>query len=229
MERLSFSNISYHQLTSLVAIREEVDDSQFNEWLIHDPVTDEDTNGFLLSLSSRHRKNIDGYSEEEVKAKLIIPILNRIDFTVGPYTDWYERPLAATIGGVEIAGVVDYLVARGEKEPITPYFFIQEFKPQYPNRSPEVQLVTEMLVAMTLSMESSELRGAYVHGSVWKFVLLRRVDGGYVYFVSPILDLFRMPDAKSIYVALTKIREQLAGAGGEVQRVEGGVSRSLRC
>ncbi len=209
MERLSFSSISFHQLTSLIAIREEVDDSQFDGWLIQDPTTNDETNEFLLSLASRHRKNIDGYSEEEVKAKLIIPILNRIDFTVGPYTDWYERPLAASIGGVEIAGVVDYLVARGEKEPITPYFLIQEFKPQYPNRSPEVQLITEMLVAMTLSRESNELRGAYVHGSVWKFVLLRRVEESYVYFVSPILDLFRMPDAKSIYVALEKIRELL--------------------
>lgn len=209
MERLSFSNISYHQLTSLVAIHEEVDDSQFNGWLVHDPTTDFETNEFLLSLASRHRKNIDGYSEEEVKAKLIIPMLNRIDFTVGPYTDWYERPLAASIGGVEIAGSVDYLVARGEKEPTTPYFFIQEFKPQYPNRSPEVQLISEMLVAMTLSRELNELRGAYVHGSVWKFVLLRRVEDSYVYFVSPILDLFRMPDARSIYVALSNIRKQL--------------------
>ena len=63
MERLSFSSISFHQLTSLIAIREEVDDSQFDGWLIQDPTTNDETNEFLLSLASRHRKNIEyGYA-----------------------------------------------------------------------------------------------------------------------------------------------------------------------
>lgn len=216
---LSSSSITYRQLQSLVTIREEVDDSKFDGWIAPDPKLAASTREFLDHLSARHRKNIDGYSEEEVKAKLVIPILNRVDFTVGEFTDWYERPLSASFGETIVSGTVDYLIAKGEKEPERPVFFIHEFKPTFTNRSPEVQLVTEMVVAdhqsdspafNNTTSNPPPLRGAYLTGPLWRFVNLESHSGSYVYQVSPTLDLFKPTEAAQIYTALTTLKELLA-------------------
>src|SRR6056297_992723 len=125
MNKLTFSTVTYGDLRRLVDLSEEVDDSQFAEWMGSSVSIEPADDAFLSDLATRHRKNIDAYSEEEVKAKLIIPILNRIDFTVNGFTDWYERPLHAQFGDTELLGTTDYFIARGEKEPLEPVFFIQ--------------------------------------------------------------------------------------------------------
>jgi hypothetical protein len=209
MNKLTFSTVTYADLRRLVDLSEEVDDSQFAQWMGSSVLIEPADEAFLSDLATRHRKNIDAYSEAEVKAKLIIPILNRIDFTVNGYTDWYERPLHAQFGDTELLGTTDYFIARGEKEPLEPVFFIQEFKPAFTNKSPEVQLVAEMLVAFQ-SSSSAEMRGAYVTGSIWKFVLMRRFENKFVYYVSQSLDCLRHDDATQIYTTLQTLRQQLA-------------------
>ncbi len=240
MLNLAFSTITYAQLQSLVSIEEQVDDSRFDAWFPAAATVDEPTSAFLADLTRRHRRNIDGYSEEEVKAKMVIPILNRIDFTVAGYTDWYERPLSAQFGDVTVSGTTDYLIARGEKEPVAPVFFLQEFKPNFTNRSPEVQLVTEMVVATRAgtpaslagsqvpppagpasagstsagpasagSTSAGSLRGAYLTGPLWRFVILDQHTTGYTYYVSPTLDLFKPGEAAQIYTALDRLKYEL--------------------
>ena len=210
MTKLTFSNVTYADLRRLVDLSEEVDDSQFVDWLESNVALESADQAFLADLAIRHRKNIDAYSEEEVKAKLIIPILNRIDFTVNGFTDWYERPLHAQFGNTELLGTTDYFVARGEKEPLEPVFFIQEFKPAFTNKSPEVQLVAEMLVGFQTS-SLKEMRGAYVTGSIWKFVLMKRLENKYIYYVSQSLDCLRQDDVAQIYGALLSLKQTLAG------------------
>jgi len=208
MSKLTFSTVTYAELKQIVDLNEEVDDSKFADWLCEDQLPDGPDTEFLFDLASRHRKNIDAYSEEEVKAKLTIPILNRVDFTVNGFTDWYERPLHAVFGETELYGTADYFVARGEKEPDAPVFFLQEFKPAFTNKSPEVQLIAEMLVALQ-STPRTEMRGAYITGSIWKFVLMERLQAGYIYYVSQSLDCLRHQDASRIYSALLILRRKL--------------------
>lgn len=208
MKKLTFSTVTYGELKQLVELQEEVDDSKFSDWLCDNQLLDPLDAQFLMELALRHRKNIDAYSEEEVKAKLIIPILNRVDFTVNGFTDWYERPLHAVFGETELYGTADYFVARGEKDPLAPVFFLQEFKPSFSNKSPEVQLVAEMLVALQ-STTQFEMRGAYITGSIWKFVLMERLQTGFIYYVSHSLDFLRQEDASKIYSALQFIRRKL--------------------
>ncbi len=209
MNKLTFSTVTYAELKQIVDLNEEVDDSKFADWLCEGQILDSSDAEFLIDLASRHRKNIDAYSEEEVKAKLIIPILNRIDFTVNGFTDWYERPLHAIFGETELYGTADYFVARGEKEPVAPVFFLQEFKPAFTNKSPEVQLIAEMLVAFQTATQS-EMRGAYITGSIWKFVLMERLHTGFVYYVSQSLDCLRQQDASKIYSSLQTLRRKLS-------------------
>ncbi len=226
---LSFSTITYARLQTLVPIEEQIDDDRFSGWIPEVAEVDESTSRFLADLTTRHRKNIDGYSEEEVKAKLVIPILNRIDFTIGGYTDWYERPISATFGDVTLGGTTDYMIARGEKEPVGPVFFLHEFKPKFTNRSPEVQLVAEMVAATRWSCSavslvpaltagsdclqpdppSQTLRGAYLTGPFWQFVLLDATVSKLIYYVSPTLDLFKPSEAARIYAALQALKEDL--------------------
>ena len=87
-------------------------------------------------------------------------------------------------------------------------FFLQEFKPAFTNKSPEVQLIAEMLVAFQTTTQS-EMRGAYITGSIWKFVLMERLKAGFIYYVSQSLDCLRQQDASRIYSALQILRRKL--------------------
>ena len=62
------------------------------------------------------------YTEEELKAKFIIPLVNRVDFVGESFSDWYERSIKTVINDWEISGITDFMVAKGEKEPESPYF-----------------------------------------------------------------------------------------------------------
>ena len=110
--------------------------------------------------SSGHRKNVDGYSEEKVKGSLVVAILNQIDFTVGGWTDWDEIPPSATFGKTTLSGTTDDLITRGKKKPIAPFVFLQRFRPNFANRSPEVQLVAEMVTTTALETCEPPLRTA---------------------------------------------------------------------
>ncbi len=91
------------------------------------------------------------YSEEELRIRFIGPLLNKVDYRFKNTRDWYQRPLKAKINKVTIGGYVDFMVAKGFKEPEIPYFFIQEFKRTKFETDPEDQLLAEMLVAMTIT------------------------------------------------------------------------------
>ncbi len=142
------------------------------------------------------------------------------------FTDWYERPLHGLLGDTEIYGTADYLVARGEKEPSCPIFFLQEFKPAFTNKSPEIQLVSEMLVALSQidpleiaadlvgvdaenRLDQKVMYGAYITGSIWKFVIMEKVVHRYTYYVSQSLDCLRPLDAARIYGALLFLKSKL--------------------
>lgn len=212
MENFSFSKVRYADLQALVDLREEVDDSKFEDWINDSSMkTTEADVKFLEGLITKNRKNIESYSEEEVKAKFIIPILNRIDFSFAGINDWYERTLRKDFNGTTLGGTVDYLVAAGEKEPVRPYFFLQEFKPEVTNKNPEVQLVAEMLVAFPENESGDDsMKGAYLVGTIWRFVILQKMtDQSFCYYVSRKFDALVIEEAEVIYNALMKLKKSL--------------------
>ena len=209
MKQVSFNNISLRQLRSFVDINPELDESKFADWLEGPCELSQEDRQFIQKLIAMHKPYLRMYGEEELKMKFLAPILNRVNFRVAGFQDWYERPLKAEVAGVELAGKTDFMVARGIHEPDEAVFFIQEFKPTEMRGSPEIQLVAELLVAIQ-SQETTSLRGAYIHGQLWYFVVLERLPNHrYLYYVSDAFDSLQAAGLERIYCALLAVKAML--------------------
>lgn len=202
----SFSHIKFADLKALVDIRQRVDEAVFDEWFRCPYELSEDEHRFLCGLIEANRLFVLSYSEEELKIKFIGPLLNKVHYQFGEVRDWYQRPLRARINQAILNGYVDFMVAKGVKEPERPYFFIQEFKKTKIDIDPEDQLLAEMLVAMALN-PSDRMHGAYIIGQEWRFVILQRTaPNTYEYFVSLIFDCLDFESLCRIYQHLQAVK-----------------------
>ena len=207
---MNFSSIKYAELRDAIGLEERVDDSLFESWIGKGDSPSEEDIAFFDFIVDRFRTPIDSFTEEEVKTQIIVPLVQRVDFWKGPFKDWYERPLKAEVNGLELSGIVDYVVARGDKEPEEPWFFIQEFKPEFTDRNPETQLLAELVAASEIN-GCDEMRGAFVVGSILRLMILRRKReaSSAVYYVSRPLDLVDRAGLSRVYQALTLVRNDL--------------------
>jgi hypothetical protein len=207
-KQLSFSKVKFDELNQIVKLIgvPDIYDTKFQEWFSY-PYSFENPELLLLErLLNQHKLYVSTYSEEELKAKLLVPILNSVNFMFAEVKDWYERPLKAVVNHVEIGGYVDFMVAKGIKEPQRPYFFIQEFKKSKAEVDPEDQLLAELLVAITLN-QTTIMRGAYIIGKAWNFVILeKQTNEQYKYYVSKIFDNTWLEDLKQIYINLQAVK-----------------------
>lgn len=202
----SFSNIKFADLKALVDIRQRVDEAVFQEWFQFAYDLNEEEQRFLHELIETNRLYVLSYSEEELKIKFIGPLLNHVHYQFNDVRDWYQRPLRARINQAILNGYVDFMVAKGVKEPERPYFFIQEFKKTKIDIDPEDQLLAEMLVAMTLN-PSDRMHGAYIIGQEWRFVILQRTaPNTYEYVVSLIFDCLAFESLCRIYQHLQAVK-----------------------
>ncbi|MDM8527836.1 hypothetical protein QUF58_06420 [Anaerolineales bacterium HSG24] len=205
-KRLSFSKIKFDELCQVVPLKPVTDHAKFDEWFHYDYTVSEEEVDFLANLIDLHRPFLGSYSEEELKVKYLTPVINKVNFMFGQVKDWYERPLKTVINDIEIGGYVDFMVAKGIKEPQRPYFFIQEFKKSKSEVDPEDQLLAELLVAMTLN-QVTMMRGAYIMGKVWSFVILeKQPTDQYIYYVSKNFDNSWLNDLKQIYINLQAVK-----------------------
>ncbi len=202
---ISFSRITYAQLSKIVKLKPVDDEEKFNDWFnFQYSVSDEEIR-FLKDLISENKFYISSFTEDELKANFITPLMRRISFKTGKSRDWYQRPLSATINGEKIGGLVDFAVAKGEKEPESPYFFIQEFKRSKHASLPEEQLLAAMLVAMELN-KTTLMRGAYIISQNWTFVILEKVENVYQYYLSECFDSMTLRELKQIFINLQAVK-----------------------
>ena len=123
-------------------------------------------------LVNLYQNEIEYWNEQELIIKYLSPILNLIDFRGNNYNSFAERTISASVDGILLTGITDFVVARGKYEPRNPYFFIQEFKKaKNPTGDPFAQLLGEMLVAQVLN-QSELVYGLYIVGRFWYFVAL---------------------------------------------------------
>ncbi len=204
----NFSNIKFSDLEKIVSIRPQRSYSKFDEWFSYDfPVSETDSN-FFENLIDRHITLLNFYREEDLKMKFLSPIFNQVNFTTDRFHDWYDSSLSGIVNGVEIKGFADFMVATGFDEAKKPYFFIQEFKPSVPDKNPEVQLLAELLVTIEQN-QTNIMRGGYIIGQYWKFVVLEKVgENQFQYFVSPAFDALKLIDLKQIYVILQAVKHK---------------------
>lgn len=208
-KQLSFSTIKFSQLETFFKLTLEVGDANFSKWFDFPYQVDSGELEQLNSLLNDKRLVIGGFTEEELKAKFIIPLLNLVNFRDENIADWYERSIKSVIDDLEIGGKTDFLVASGVKEPDTPYFFIQEFKPSETTSSPHDQLLAELLVALHLNQENEAL-GAYVVNEMWRFMLLEKHnDDTYTYYLSTGYNCLNKSDLKQLYISLQGVKADI--------------------
>jgi len=204
--KLSFSRIEFQELRKIVDITERINDTVFDTWFNYSYKISQDENAFLNHLIDSNRRFLDSYSEEELKAQFIIPLLNQINFFQNDIRGWYERALSGVINQVLLRGNTDYMVAQGIETPEKPYFFIQEYKKELGDKHPKNQLLAEMMVAMQLN-EENLMRGAFVISRFWNFVILKKIgDNRYEYFRSPDFNVLKIQELEQIYINLQAIK-----------------------
>jgi hypothetical protein len=210
MKKYAFNHITFEDLLSFVDIRQFSDDEQaFESWFSFQYDLSEKELDFLNKLIKRTLRSIDYYSEEELKAKAIIPLLNQVDFQTDSVQDWYERPLRAVINQVLLNGKTDYMIASGVENPQKPYFFIQEYKKILGDNHPKNPLFAEMMAAIE-NNQQNKLYGAFVIGRFWKFAIVEKLkDWEYNAYISKDFIFTDLNHLKSIYKNLQFIKQNI--------------------
>lgn len=210
MKTFHYSSITLNELEEIFDIEKVQDRTIFNEWFNQKYEFLSTENMFLEKLISKNAIHINDYTELELISKFIAPILNQVDFEIKEkqIRDWYEASLKYETEHFSFNGRCDFVVAKGYDKPINPYFFIQEFK-QSSASFPEYQLLAELIVA-TLINDSRQIKGAFVIGSMWVFMVLKKLDGNkYQYSLSKKYDAIELAELKDIYNFLQNIKKQL--------------------
>lgn len=207
----NYSKITLEILNSFVSIEFIEDKNIFQKWFHNSIELEDDVLYFLQELLKKEGNYLKYYNEEDLKAKFIIPILNKVNFTIleKKIKDYYEVKLTYQTDKFKLTGTVDYIVAKGLRYSEKPYFFIQEFKKSIEVTDPEPQLLAEMISATELN-HFNELKGAYIIGSIWNFVILERLEKHrYIYYVSQNFDTTKIEDLKSIYKNLLYVKKEI--------------------
>ena len=170
----NFENWETQDLEIQFGLFQNFNSSLLNDWLKSTSSFDDATKQRLDRLSQKYFEFADYWNEDELKMLGISPVLDIVDYSSKLYTVFTQRPLSATINGIEIGGRVDFMIARGKQKPIQPYFFVHEYKQETKRGSgdPKGQLLSELLAAQHRNDSKFPLYGCYVLGRNWFFVVL---------------------------------------------------------
>ena len=207
----SYSKILYSDLIKLVTIKKSLDDEILYPWIKNKINLNKDIEFFLEDLISENSKFIQTYNEEDLKVNFIIPLLNKVKFKSieNEFRSFYEHKLTYKTEEFIFNGTTDFLVSKGLFYSEKPYFFIQEFKKSKENSDPEPQLLAELISAIELNNWKT-IKGAYIIGENWNFVVLNRLDKHkYKYFVSRTYNCTNFEDLKGIYQNLLFVKQEI--------------------
>jgi hypothetical protein len=206
-----FSKITHTILKELVNIKKNLDRTIFDQWFNQTYKIENETVSFFENLIEDNYKLIDTYSEEDLKINFLVPILNKVHFKSyeKEFREFYELPIKYETQKFIFNGTTDFVVSKGLVESEKPYFFIQEFKKGQQDGYPEPQLLAELISGIEIN-QWEEIKGAYIVGAFWYFVILNKIDNNkYEYFVSKSFDSMRIEDLKQIYKNLLYIKDDI--------------------
>ncbi len=211
-KKLAFRKATLTKLKEIVNIDRMVDNNKFKKWFSYNYKFEKNDELFLENLIKSNINDLRLYNEATLTAKFISNILNHVDFSNKNkgIKDWYEYSINCRLNGHVLSGRPDFMVASGIEVPNVPYFFFQEYKPSIePYGDPEYQVLAAMLTALFLN-NTSTIKGSYIVGGVWTFVILDKLDNeDYEYFVSKKFDCLDLDDLKSIYVNLQAVKDEI--------------------
>lgn len=164
----------------------------------------------LFEAQGKLAKFIDYYNESDISMFFISHVLTIVDFfrlEYRPYTQLSMKETMKDIYGVDIkvGGKVEMAIAKGKQIPETPFFFLNEYKPEKKTGSesdPKGQLLIAMLVAQNKNNDDYPIYGCYVNGRNWHFVVLE----GKEYGVSDAFVATHKDELLQIHSILTEIK-----------------------
>ncbi len=206
----SFSQIRYEDLNNLVDIKRKFDKSIFDDWFKNETVLDDKTVLFLEELLEREENYIKIYDEKNLITYFIAPIINKVNFKVlGEIRGFYEGLINYKHKDFIFNGKADFVVSKGFRTLEKPLFFIQEFKKGTENTNPEPQLLAELISAIELN-NWTQIKGAYIVGSAWNFVILKKIGKDkYQFYVSDDFYSVHIEDLKKIYKNLLFVKKEI--------------------
>jgi hypothetical protein len=208
----TFSKIKNSDLEQLFDIKKEIlNPNRFDEWFNSDIEIDDNIEEFLLTLIDNNKLLIKDYKEEDLKIKFLAPLLNKIRFESyeNEFRDFYNEKITYKTDKFIFSGETDFVVAKGLVSSKKPYFFIQEFKRDEEYSNPRPQLIAELISAIELNDEHN-MKGAYIIGSNWNFVILEKIDiYKYKYYISEDFNSMKIDDLKKIYKNLIFIKKDI--------------------
>lgn len=157
-------------------------------------------------------KFVNFWNEEDLKIFFISPIINMVDFYKPDIYRAFNEPFfeaeLQTIQNktVVLKGFIEFLIATGAQIPKKPFFFLNEYKPQFgATNDPQGQLLIAMLAAQTKNNEDKPLYGLYVVGRMWFFVALYKKE----YAVSRAFDSTQEKELDSIVRMLKFVKADI--------------------
>ncbi|EDN70333.1 hypothetical protein BGP_2213 [Beggiatoa sp. PS] len=206
-----FSKIKDDELRTLVKIKQKFSNPIFDNWFNYQIILKDNDIQFITELLNKEFYFIRIYKEEDLKVKFIAPILNRIDFrdVNKEIRDFYEEKITYQTDKFIFTGTTDFLISKGLEYSEKPYFFIQEFKKGKESSYPESQLLAELIAGVELN-NFKTIKGAYIVGAIWNFVILEKLaEGHYQFFISINFDSTKIEELKGIYKNLLFIKDEI--------------------
>ncbi len=195
----------------MVNIKQKFSGNAFDDCFNADIALENEDEDFLAALLQKEFNFIRIYKEEDLKVKFIAPVLNRIDFRSidKEIRDFYEEKVTYETEGFIFTGTPDFLISKGLEYSQKPYFFIQEFKKGKESSYPESQLLAELIAGVELNA-ARVIKGAYIVGAIWNFVILEKLaENTYQYFISINFDSSKLEDLKAIYKNFLFIKDEI--------------------
>jgi hypothetical protein len=210
-EKLSFSNITIEDLNRFVSLKEDYNQDIFNNWFNSDITLTKNIEDFLINLLEKEGYLLRKYKEEDLKLYFLSQIFNHIDFKDREKRVRFfaEANLNYESDNFILNGNPDFFISRGLDQPQKPYFFIQEFKQEKGSSDPEEQLLAELISGVELN-NWREIKGCYIKGENWRFVILKKVEkNDYVFNVSKSFNSSNLDELKAIYKNLLFIKNEV--------------------
>ncbi len=209
----SFEKWETEEVERAFGITQKDASNEMDTWLAYQTTFSVKITERIEGLRLRHKKMAGYWTEEDLKVFFIMQVIDTIEFYVpNSYRTFMEATLQADLLDAQgnlctLRGRVEMVVATGKQRPQTPFFFLNEYKPQVKSQSdPQGQLLIAMLTAQAKNNGLNlPIYGLYTIGQFWFFVLL----AGKEYTISKAFDASEADDLAQILNVLQFVKEHI--------------------